>query len=229
MKHPAKSFLNACVLLLLAFAGMAHAQEDRFQEGLHYFEIEQAPVNTGSSIVVTEAFSYLCTHCNTFEPYLESWNKRKPDGVEFERIPVVFGRSSWEMYARGYVTAEMMDAPEEAHRAMMDRLWKDKEIMRSMDELATFYEQYGLDKDKFLSTSRSFAVDGKIRKDQLRLQAYGIRATPSLVLNGKYRIVGNAAVPSFEVMLEVLDYLIEREQLVTQQSRAAGQAAAESP
>lgn len=182
-----------------------------YQEGLHYFLIDQAPAVTDGQMELVEAFSYLCTHCNTFEPYIDNWKQRKPDHVNFDRLPVVFGRSSWELYARGYITAKLMNVPEQAHSDLMDRLWKDKNIMRTMDDLAIFYSQYGVDKDQFLSTSRSFAVDGKLRKDQMLVQAYGITGTPSLVLNGKYRIAGNAAVPNFEVMLDVVDYLIEKE------------------
>ena len=124
---------------------------------------------------------------------------------------MIFGRSSWEIYARAYVTAQMMNLPEESHQGMMDRLWKEKKIMRSMDEIADFYTQFGADKEKFLSTSKSFAVDGKIRRDQLLVQKSGIRGTPSLLVNGKYRVAGNAAVPSFEVMLDVVDFLVEKE------------------
>jgi hypothetical protein len=42
-----------------------------------------------------------------------------------------------------------------------------------------------------------------------------------LVLNGKYRITGSAAVPSFDVMLDVVDYLIAAESVGTQQGSAA--------
>ena len=166
-------------------------------------------------------FSYLCTHCNTFDPYVESWLKRKPADVAFQRYPAVFGRESWELYARAYVTAQLMNAPDEAHVALMDRIWKEKDMMRNMDQLATFYTQFGLNKEKFLSTSRSFAVDGKLRKDQAMIQAWGIRGTPSLVLNGKYRIAGNAAVPSYEAMFDVVDYLIALEAPAYQESSAA--------
>ncbi len=200
--------------VLLIVSGVAFAQTDKlvpYQEGLHYFLIDQAPAETGDKVEVAELFSYLCTHCNTFEPYINSWKKRLPEHVVFKRIPVVFGRSSWELYARGFVTAELMNIPEEAHMAMMDQLWKEKKIMRSMDELATFYSQFGVDEKKFLSTAQSFAVDGKMRRDQLLVQSYGIQGTPSLVVSGKYRIAGNAAVPSFEVMLDVVDYLVELE------------------
>jgi len=208
----------------LAVAGAVQAQGAKpvpYQEGLHYFLIQGAPATTSGSMELVEAFSYLCSHCATFEPYIGAWQKRKPEHVEFRRIPVVFGRGSWELYARGYVTAEMMNVGEEAHVAMMDRLWKEKQTMRSMEELADFYSQFGVDKEKFLATSGSFAVEARLKKDQQKIQSYGITGTPSLVLNGKYRIAGSAAVPSFDVMLDVVDYLIASESAGTQQSSAA--------
>jgi len=212
MKKTVIRLVSVFCAFLMMFS--LHAQTEKpvpYQEGLHYILIDQAPAMNSGNIELVEAFSYLCTHCNTFEPYINSWKQRKPENVGFSRIPIVFGRSSWELYARGYVTANMMNLPEEAHTAMMDRLWKEKNIMRTMDELAVFYSQYGADKEKFISTSKSFAVDSKLRKDQMLAQAYGITSTPSLVLNGKYRIVGNAAVPNFDVMLDVVNYLIEVE------------------
>lgn len=222
MKHQAiRMFM---ILALLLGAAAAQAQDGKpvpYQEGLHYFLIEGAPVETGGPVEVLEFFSYLCSHCNTFEPYINAWKKRKPEGVEFRRIPVVFGRGSWELYARGYVTADMLKVGEEAHTAMMDRLWKEKAVMRTMDELADFYSQFGVDREKFLATANSFAVDSKIKRDQLKLQEYGITGTPSLVVGGKYRIAGSAAVPSFDVMLDVVNYLIEQESAVSQQSSAA--------
>lgn len=221
MKQQVIRMFMVLALLLGAAAVQAQAKPVPYQEGLHYFLIEGAPVETGGPVEVIEFFSYLCSHCNTFEPYIKAWKKRKPEGVEFRRIPVVFGRGSWELYARGYVTADMLKVGEEAHTAMMDRLWKEKAVMRTMDELADFYSQFGVEREKFLATASSFAVDSKIKRDQLKLQAYGITGTPSLVVGGKYRIAGSAAVPSFDVMLDVVNYLIEQESAVSQQSSAA--------
>ena len=224
MKYSLTRFLMVCVAALLLLSNVAQAQAGKpvpYQEGLHYFLIEGAPAVSGNTMKLEEAFSYLCTHCFTFEPYVASWKQRKPENVQFRRIPVVFGRGSWELYARGYVTAEMMNVPEEAHMALMDRIWKEKAIIRNMDELATFYSQFGLDKEKFISTSRSFAVDGKLRKDQSLVQAYGIRGTPSIVLNGKYRISANEAVANYDVMFDVVDYLIELDTPAPQQISAA--------
>ena len=224
MKYSSLRFLMVCVAALLLFSNVAQAQAGKpvpYQEGLHYFLIEGAPTKSDGTMQLEEAFSYLCTHCYTFEPYITSWKQRKPENVKFRRIPVVFGRGSWELYARGYVTAEMMNVPAEAHTALMDRIWKEKAIIRNLDELATFYSQFGLDKEKFISTSRSFAVDGMLRKDQSLVRTYGIRGTPSVVLNGKYRIAGSAAVGNYDVMFDIVDYLIELETSASQQTSAA--------
>ena len=203
--------LLAAALLLSAPVHAQNGLSVPYQEGLHYFLIEDRTPAPGGSAEVIEVFSYMCTHCNTFEPYINNWVMRNADNVKFSRIAVVFGRKAWELYARAYVTAQMMGLGDDTHAAMMDKLWKEKAVMRSMDELATFYSDFGVDPKTFLATSKSFAVDARMRKEQRLVQTYGVSATPTLVLNGKYRIAGNAAVPSFDVMLDVVDYLIAAE------------------
>ena len=201
----------AVALLLSSSLQAQSGSSEPYQEGLHYFLIEEGTPAPAGSANLVEAFSYMCTHCNTFEPYINSWAKRNAENVKFSRIPVVFGRKAWEIYARAFVTAQMMGLGDDAHAALMAAIWKDKAIMRSMEDLAGFYSQFGVDPKSFIATSKSFSVDARMRKEQRLVQTYGIRATPSVVLNGKYRIAGNEAVPSFDVMLDVLDYLIASE------------------
>ncbi|HKJ17445.1 MAG TPA: thiol:disulfide interchange protein DsbA/DsbL [Xanthomonadales bacterium] len=206
----------AGAMLAVAFMLMAvpaFAQSSKYQPGVHYFVIDNAPVSTSDeNIEVLEAFSYMCTHCNTFEPFIENWLERKPENVEFKRIPVIFGRRTWEVYARAYVTAEMMGIAEQSHGALMDALWKEKKIFRSIEELGEFYSNYGVTADQFIATSKSFAVDARLRKDQTLVQSYGVSGTPSLVVAGKYLIKGSQAVPNYDTMLDVVDTLIAQEQ-----------------
>ncbi len=223
MKKTVFHLLLSLISVFVLLSGTVQAQSDSivpYQEGLHYFEIEGAPARNDQPMELVELFSYLCTHCNTFEPYINSWAQRKADSVKFRRIPVVFGRAAWELYARGYVTANMMGLGDEAHAAMMDKIWKEKSVMRTMEELSEFYSRFGVTAEAFQGTSKSFAVDAKMRKDQRLAQTFGIRGTPALVVNAKYRITGNAAVPSYDVMLDVVDYLIERETIERLESAA---------
>ena len=201
----------AAVLLLSTTVYAQGRSSVQYQEGLHYFLIEDGTPAPEGSAEVVEVFSYMCSHCYTFEPYVNSWAKRNANKVKFSRIPVVFGRKAWEIYARAFVTAQMMGLGDDAHAALMEKIWKEKAVMRSMEDLAEFYSAFGVDPQAFIATSKSFAVDARMRKEQRLVQTYGIRGTPSLVLNGRYRIAGNEAVPSFDVMLDVLDYLIAAE------------------
>ncbi|MBT8070837.1 MAG: thiol:disulfide interchange protein DsbA/DsbL [Xanthomonadales bacterium] len=197
---------------LLIVSQLAMAQEAAFQEGVHYFKIGQVPADTGSDTVeVTELFSYGCSHCFTFEAYVESWRKKQAEDVKFNRIAVGFGRRAWEMMARAYITAEMLGIVEESHIAMMNAIWKEKKQFRSLDDLAEFYSQFGIEKSKFTANFQSFAADSQLRRDQRDVQLFGITGTPSLVVNRKYRVVSSKDVKDFDAMLDVVDFLVAKE------------------
>ena len=197
---------------LLLGSQLAMAQAEPYQEGVHYFKIAQVPAGTDSDTVeVTELFSYACSHCNTMEPYLHSWNQSKPDNVVFNRIGVAFGRKAWEMMARAYITAEMLGIAEETHVAMMDAIWKQGKQFRTLDELADFYSGFGVERSAFLANYQSFAADSQLRKSQRDVQLFGITGTPSLVVNRKYRVQSSKDVKDFNAMLDVVDYLVAKE------------------
>ena len=199
-------------LSLLLGSQLALAQAEPYQEGVHYFKIDQIPAENDSGIVeVTELFSYACSHCNTFEPYMQSWNQSKAENAVLNRIAVAFGRKSWEMMARAYIAAEMMGIVEESHVAMMDAIWKHGKQFRSMDELADFYSGFGVDRDAFIAHFNSFAADSQLRKSQRDVQLFGITGTPSLVVARKYRVTSNKDVRDFNAMLDVVDFLVEKE------------------
>lgn len=208
-------------LLLIAVLALAAAPlwaqgspgaSSKYQEGLHYFKIDQAGGGSpDGKVEVVEAFSYLCPHCNTFEPFITEWLKHLPEHVKFTRMPVIFGRKTWELYARAYVTAEMMGIADQGHGPLMDAIYKEKRVMRDMDELADFFSQFGVSANEFKATSESFAVDARLRKDQRQTQAFGVSGTPSMIVNGKYLIKGSQAVSSYDTMLDVVDTLVAQE------------------
>lgn len=202
-------------LLALGASGAALAQDSvgAFQEGVHYHEIDP-PLSTqpDDGVTVTEVFSYLCNHCATFEPYMQSWKTRKPEDVVLKRIPVEFGRAIWGLYARAYVTADLLGVAEEGHVPMMDSLWKERRQMRSMEEIAQFYADYGVDPEKFVATAQSFAVDMRMKNEQKAVREAGISGTPAMIVNGKYRISAGGPVGSYDTLLEIVDALVAREQ-----------------
>jgi protein dithiol oxidoreductase (disulfide-forming) len=199
-------------LSLLLGAQLTLAQDEPYKEGVHYYKLDQASTATASGKVeVTELFSYACSHCNTFEPYLVSWNAKKPENVLYNRIGVAFGRKEWEMLARAYITAEMMGIADKSHVAMMDAIWKQGKQFRSLEDLADFYSGLGAERATFIANYQSFAADSQMRKSQHDVQLFGITGTPSLVVNRKYRVASNKDVRDFDAMLKVVDFLVAKE------------------
>lgn len=205
--------LNRLIISLgLLLGSQAVLAQDQYQEGVHYIKIDQPPSQvTNGEVQLSEIFSYGCSHCNTFEPYMQAWIKNKPDYVKVTRLPVTFGRKAWELMARGYVTADVLGIADESHAPMMDAVWKEGKQFRNVDELASFYAQFGVEKAAFIASYNSFAVDSIMRKDQRDVGQFGITGTPTLVVDRRYRIQGNEHVPSFDDMLAVANYLIEKQ------------------
>lgn len=203
------SILTAAALIATAaIAGPANAQQ--FEEGVHYERISGPDVaDTDGTVEVVEVFSYMCPHCRTFQPYVGPWHEELPENVEFSRMPVSFSRS-WEPFARAYYTAEVLGILDQSHETLFAALHDERQPIRTMDDLAEFHAQFDVDADEFESTAGSFPVESRMRMGNASIGKWQIRSTPTLVINGKYRVSPRQG-GTFEEMLAVADMLIARE------------------
>lgn len=200
-----KKLLMSLVLLLLI--PFAHAG---FKEGVQYQAIENTqPTVSKDKIEVLELFWYGCPHCYHLEPELESWLKNKPDDVVFVRLPAILG-PSWELHARAFYTAELLGVSDRMHKALFDRLHKEKKPIRNVAQLKEIFMAHGVSAQDFDNTYKSFAVITKTNRARQAASLYGIKGVPALVVNGKYRTSAREAGGNKE-MLDVVDFLVERE------------------
>lgn len=194
----------------VCFSLSVHAADAHYEEGVQYERIGQpVPTTTGDRIEVVEMFGYPCPHCNSFEPLLHHWTQQQPEDVALVRIPVVFGRS-WEPFARAYYVADLLGKVDETHQAMFDAIHLQRKRIRSVEDLADFYADFGVDADVFSKQYSSFAVDMKLKQGEAKARGYGITGVPSMIVAGKYRVTA-ASAGSHQEMLKVVSYLIEKE------------------
>lgn len=202
-------------VLLLCWAGGLQAQSGgamQFRDGVHYFSLNMAePARKSDVITVTELFSYGCHACNDFEPHVQSWKKKQAEDVRLNRIPVGFGRRAWELLAKGYMIAEIMGVEDEAHVPLMNAIWRDGKQLRSLEDMADFYAQHGADKAKFLALDGSFMLNMRMKQNTDKLRLYALKGTPTMIVNGRYKIQTSQAVPNYQAMLTVVDFLVEQE------------------
>ncbi|KRA45335.1 thiol:disulfide interchange protein DsbA/DsbL [Pseudoxanthomonas sp. Root630] len=181
-------------------------------EGQDYVVIENgtpyAPLN--GKVEVVEVFGYTCVHCAHFEPTLAAWKKTLRKDVRLTPVPAAFG-GYWIPYARAFFAARQFGVQERTHQAVFDALHKTGALPIqnvSPDEIAAFYAPYGVDRAKFSAALRGEQVDRQLEHARTWAMAAGIEGTPTMIVNGKYRVIGGR---TYSDMLKIVDRLVARE------------------
>ena len=164
-------------------------------------------------VEVVEVFGYTCVHCAHFQPVLSAWQKKQPSWVRFTPVPAAFG-GYWTPYARAYYAAARLKVLAKTHDEVFKALHDTGSLPiqnASSEEIAAFYATHGADPKAFVAAMDSPATDLLLERSRDFALATGVEGTPSLVVNGKYRVTGR----NYDDTLRILDYLVARE-------RAAG-------
>ena len=223
MKMYCKALMAA---FLAAHVALAHAATD-WIEGKNYFLITP-PRKTGAApgkVEVTEVFSYGCPACNVFVPVMHRLKQALPPNSVLSYMPASFNSAEdWPMFQLAFCTAQVLGIAEQNQDAMFDAVWKTGELavidpatgriknrLPTIEDAARFYERRsGVPAEKFVSTSKSFAVDTKIRSIEDSLQAFRVDRTPTIIVNGKYRLHTESAGGDDQVV-ELVNWLVAKE------------------
>lgn len=202
---------------LLTLTAACHAQTpaptvaDAYQAGRDYQLIEPpVPTSSGDKIEVQEIFGYWCIHCAHADPVIKEWKVGLPADVAFSYVPAMYQPGGVEeTFARAYYTAETMGLLDKTHTAMFQATAVERKI-RSADDIIQLYVDQGVSKADFEATMNSFAVNAKVARVQQNLPRYKISGTPTMIVNGKYRVMAPQG-GSFEAMLKIVDFLVAQE------------------
>jgi thiol:disulfide interchange protein DsbA len=193
-------------LLLPAAASVAAPTAFVPTEGVDYVVVEGAqpyrPLQ--GKVEVVEVFAYSCSHCADFQPKLDAWRHKLPRDVRFTFVPSAAVGS--EPLSRAYFAAESLGAVETVHAALFRAMHDDGTMpMNPSDsELQDWLVGQGLPAAKLKAAWNSPAMIANLRHANDFEQAVGVEGTPTLVVNGKYRILGK----SRDDQLRIMDALI---------------------
>jgi len=201
--------LTFVMLMPLAFSSFA--QIEKYVAGTHYTELA-APVNTNDSskVEVLEAFWYGCSHCFRFEPLIANWEATAGEDVDFVRFPAMWN-ALMEIHAQVYYTAEAMDALDIVHEPVFNAINIEGNRLQNENQIGALFAKYGISEDDFSKAFNSFTVRTKVNQAKQRMQAYEIRSTPNMIVNGKYLVTTGETVRTQADMLDVVDFLVEKE------------------
>jgi protein dithiol oxidoreductase (disulfide-forming) len=198
--------LTFFALMAMSLTNLAWS-EQKFEEDVHYFSIFPAqPGGEGERIQITEFFLYTCPHCYQLEPHLEAWLKRKPENVDFDRVPAMFNRESIQMQAKSYYALRLMGVGDQLHQKIFTAIHDQGVSLNNQQEMETFLAKQGVDLDAYRKAMQSFAVQTQARRASVLADRYDVRAVPSIIVDGKYRATGLAG----DALMELTDYLIAK-------------------
>jgi thiol:disulfide interchange protein DsbA len=213
-------------LLALSAAPMTHAAQE-WTEGKNYFPIVPAQHTSvpAGKVEVTEVFSYGCPACNQFNPYIQQLRRVLPANAQMNYVPAAFNPAEdWVMFERAFLTAQVLGLVDRTHDAIYDAVWKSGELaisdpttnrlknpLPSIEDAARVYNKLtGVAVDKFVAAATSFSVEVKMRAADALVSAYHVDRTPTIIVNGKYRITAESAGGANEV-IELVKYLVAKE------------------
>lgn len=183
--------------------------------GVDYVEIPNAqpyaPLN--GQIEVVEVFGYVCPACARFAPEVSVWKKKQPADVRVTYVPVVFG-PKWAPYAKAFYAAEAKGLVDKTHDAMFSAIHLQGsmpgETKPTADDatLAAFYARHGANAQEFTALMNSFGTNAKVGRGMQFAQRTGVQGTPTIVVNGKYRVTGGQ---TYADVLRIADHLIAQE------------------
>jgi thiol:disulfide interchange protein DsbA len=201
-----KKILLSLFLILFSVAAVLPLQAaSKFEEELHYFSIiPEQPGAEGNRIQVVEFFWYACPHCYEVEPHIRKWLEKKPEHVDFVRIPAMFNRSNVIMHAKTYYALLLMGMADELSDPIFRAIHEQKRGLNTQEEMEEFLEEQGVDIQAYRKAMKSFAVQTQARRAAVLAQRFDIRGVPAIVVDGKYRTGGLEG----GTLMQVTDFLI---------------------
>jgi thiol:disulfide interchange protein DsbA len=83
--------------------------------------------------------------------------------------------------------------------------WHDNIELVDEASTADFLAKHGVDRKKFGDVYNSFSMQSKVVRAKQMGQTYGIRGTPTLIVDGKYLISGFQPDETMQVLNAVID------------------------
>lgn len=211
-----KKLFSILMLVLLLPVAACSAQTDEVADASEFkmgkdYGLLPRPVKTAdpSKIEVVEIFWYGCIHCFRLESELEEWVPTLAEDVDFVPVPAIWAEIM-ELHAAMYYANEALGLKDQLHGPIFDEMNVKKNQMPNEKAILNFVESQGVDPEKYRRALSSFGVSSQVLQAKSKMGAYGVRGTPEMVINGKYKLT-TAMAGSHKRMLQIADALVAQE------------------
>ena len=202
--------LTLLLLLVVLFPLSARAA-DAPVEGVDYQRIEGGapyrPLKPGQ-VEVVEIFAYTCVHCAHFAAPVETWKATLPKSVRFDYVPAAYDVA--DPLGRAFFAAESLKLVPRTHAPTFRAIHDDSLLARNPTdgEIAAYYATLGVKREAFLAAMASPAIAQRMQAAHDFALRSKIEGTPTLIVNGEYRVAGDTAQAQLRNARRIVDMLL---------------------
>ncbi len=161
------------------------AAAQQFEEGVHY---EVVAEQASAEPQVQEFFSFYCVHCYRFESVAKAIEEAYPGTLNKAHVSFINYQGMGINMSRAFVAAKQFNKQEEITSAIFKRNFVERDMISSADDLKEIFMAHGIAEADFDKALNSFSVRGMANKMDRDAQNMQVNATPTFVVNGKYKI-----------------------------------------
>ncbi len=188
-------------LALLLTSTLAPAQAQRalpgLAEGVQYRYIDNGQPYRAlppGMVEVAEVFAYTCPHCAHFSPMLEAWAKQLPAHARLVLVPGVFSRD--DPWSRVFFAAQTAKSFQTLHPRLFAAIHETGELPRNADAGQILAFAGRVQGSNAAALKVAMADDAALLPKLKQAYEFGARSqiegTPSLVIAGRYLVLGNS-------------------------------------
>jgi len=194
------------LLAALALFAATPAFAAGFEAGKHYTVISE---ETTDEPIVMEFFSYGCPHCYTFQPFMDQLKTSLGDKAEVQYVPVDFGGGYWTPTQELYLVMEALGRLDELHIKAFEYIHGERRMINTSQNAQAFIGRHGVSAEQYTKAAKSFAAHVREQRYDQLTKRYRITGTPTIIVNGKYRVELPALKGGPAQFVELVEYLLQ--------------------
>ncbi|MGX5915658.1 thiol:disulfide interchange protein DsbA/DsbL [Aliidiomarina sp. Khilg15.8] len=205
-----KIWLAMAALVTLGVAACAQAND--FKEGVHY-EVVSDEASDGTEII--DFFSFYCNACYQYQPFSQMLKEEFGDDFKKYQVQFIAPQGMGDTIVRAWAAAVILDVTDEVGPAVFRQHFAQRNMSNSLEDLEDIFLSVGVDRAEFEKAYNSFPARSLANRMKREAENYSVRATPTYIINGRYRMKQEGFRDSrnfFDEYLELARYLVEKDQ-----------------
>ena len=177
----------AALICALCIAATIQAKE--FYENEHY-EVLDGPVSKAPEVI--EYFSFYCIACYRFEPIAKELASTYPSAFKKSHTSGLSPKPGMgKKMTQAYALALMLNKEQALSESIFKQQFGQRQSIDTQDKLKDIFVQAGVSEKDFERGYNSFSVKARARQMDKDARDKNITGTPTLIVNGKYKILIN--------------------------------------